>query len=270
MSRVIARGAGWELLRGDSLIVLPELEADSVDAVITDPPYSSGGQFRGDRTAATGSKYTIDAGDYESFDGDTRDTRGFLAWASLWLAECWRITRRGGVVATFIDWRMLPTMTDAVQAGGWIWRGIVPWRKLQCRRMTGRFPHECEYVVWGSKGPLDDDRGVPATLPGFVQHLPVHHTDRIHQTEKPVPVMQAISAIAIPGGRVLDPFAGSASTGVAALIDGRPFTGIELSPTIAAAAAERLRAHEGNTTRAAAAAGQMGLFAPPPAEDDFG
>lgn len=272
MTRVLARGDGWELLAGDSLLVLPELEAESVDGVITDPPYSSGGQFRGDRNQSTKTKYTTEI-DYGDFDGDTRDARGFLAWASLWLAECWRITRRGGVIATFIDWRMLPTMTDAVQAGGWTWRGIVPWRKLACRRMMGRFPHECEYVVWGSKGGLDDERGVPATLPGFVQCLPVHHTERTHLTEKPVEVMQAINSIVIPGGRILDPFAGSGSTGVAALRDGRTFVGIELSDRIARQAVERIQADTANTTRTAAVAGQLGLFGGPtitPSGDDFG
>lgn len=269
MREPLDAGDRWKIFHGDTLLLLPELEADTFDAVITDPPYSSGGQFRGDRTALTKTKYTTEI-DYGDFYGDTRDSRGFLAWASLWLAECWRVTRAGGVIATFIDWRMLPTMTDAVQAGGWTWRGVVPWRKMSCRRMTGRFPHECEYVVWGSKGGLDEDRGVDANLPGFVQHLPVHHLSRTHLTEKPVEVMQQINRITIPGAHILDPFAGAGSTGVAAILDGRSFTGIELSAEYARMAGERIRAEEDNTTRQATIAGQLGLFAGAALEDDFG
>lgn len=265
MPNVIDAGEGWEIMQGDSLLLLPRLDGELFDGVITDPPYSSGGQFRGDRNQTTKTKYTTDI-DYGDFDGDTRDSRGFLAWASLWLAEAWRLTKPGGVVATFIDWRMLPTMTDAVQAGGWIWRGVVPWRKLAVRHMLGRFSHECEYVVWGSKRGLDEDRGVGA-LHGFIQNLPVHHTNRIHLTEKPVPVMQQVNAIVTPGGRILDPFCGAASTGVAALLDGYTFTGIELSPMYAKEAAQRIRDDANLTNRHARNAGQLGLFA---GGEDFG
>ena len=84
--------------------------------------------------------------------------------------------------------------------------------------------------------------------------------------------MQAINAIVIPRGRILDPFAGSGSTGIAALRDGRTFVGIELSDRIARQAVERIEADLQLTTRHASNAGQLGLFAEatPPAEDDFG
>ena len=75
---------------------------------------------------------------YPEFLGDHRDQRGFLAWCSLWLPATWRATREGGVLVTFIDWRMLPTMTDAVQAGGWIWRGIPATAGTTCSTLGSR------------------------------------------------------------------------------------------------------------------------------------
>ncbi len=54
-------GAAWRMVRGDSLLVLRDLEAESVDAVITDPPYSSGGAFRGDRSETSPAYYEIAA-----------------------------------------------------------------------------------------------------------------------------------------------------------------------------------------------------------------
>ena len=223
----LAAGERFRVEQGDALLRLSEIADATIDAVITDPPYSSGGQFRGDRTATAALKYTTKI-DYGDFDGDTRDARGFLAWSSLWLAECWRAAKPGAAIACFIDWRMLPTMTDAIQAGGWIWRGVVPWHKVSCRNQLGRFAAACEYVVWGSKGPLDQDRGV-GCLPGWIECTPVHHTGRVHMTEKPIPVMRAVSAFCNPGGLILDPFAGSGSTGVAAVLDGRRFIGLELA-----------------------------------------
>ena len=64
------------LYLGDSLAVLAELETGSVDAVITDPPYSSGGMVRGDRAQTdTKSKYSGSYGnqpDHADFTGDSR------------------------------------------------------------------------------------------------------------------------------------------------------------------------------------------------------
>jgi site-specific DNA-methyltransferase (adenine-specific) len=251
----------WTILQGDSLLVLPTLADESVDGVITDPPYSSGGQFRGDRTSSTGSKYqrSDTEAEYPDFDGDSRDVRGFLAWASLWLAECWRVTRRGGVVAAFIDWRMLPTMTDAIQAGGWTWRGVGVWHKVNARPAMGRYRAECEFVVWGSKGAMPVDRGVPV-LPGHWTYSPVPTADREHQTEKPEPLMRDVVRLVRPGGHVLDPFTGSGTTCIAALAEGMTFTGVELSKDYESIARRRIQEHSAGAARGSAALGQGALF----------
>lgn len=50
-------GARWTLRRGDVLRLVLEMLDESVDGVVTDCPYSSGGMTRGDRTVATTAKY---------------------------------------------------------------------------------------------------------------------------------------------------------------------------------------------------------------------
>jgi len=245
---------GWEVRSGDSVHLLRELADTSVDAVVTDPPYSSGGMVRADRMAQPSIKYQQSehrTGAYPEFYGDNRDQRGFLAWCSLWLADAWRVTRPSGVLVLFVDWRMLPTVTDAVQAGGWVWRGIVPWHKPAARPQLGRFTQSCEFAVWGSKGPLPWKRGVPV-LPGLVTAVPVPSKRREHLTEKPLSVMRELVRIAAPGGLVLDPFAGSGTTGAAALLEGRSFLGFELSAEYLEIARARLRKVAGEAAPASA------------------
>lgn len=217
---------------------------DTFDAIVTDPPYSSGGFVRGDRMCSARSKYVTNGAQHglADFDGDNRDQRGYLAWCTVWLGEAHRIVRSGAPIAPFTDWRQLPTTTDAIQAGGFVWRGIAPWTKNNASRPAiGRYRNDAEYLVWGSRGPMLSRREV-GCLPGTFVSPPVHHTARKHNTEKPIAVMEQIVAICPPGGTVFDPFAGSGSTGVAAIRSGRRFVGVEKSAAIFDVACERLRA----------------------------
>jgi site-specific DNA-methyltransferase (adenine-specific) len=228
------------LYRGDSLAVLREMPSQSIDCLITDPPYSSGGMLRGDRMGNTKAKYVnSDSGSQalEDFTGDNRDQRAYAYWSALWIGECLRLLKPGGVGCVFTDWRQLPATTDAFQSGGFVWRGVVPWAKTQYRPQAGRFAAQCEYVVWGSAGSMGIDYEDPC-LPGFFQAAPPR--EREHITQKPLDVMRELVKICPPGGIVLDPFMGSGSTGVAAVSEGRRFIGVEMSAHYAEVAEGRL------------------------------
>lgn len=237
------------LYLGDSLAVLAELETGSVDAVITDPPYSSGGMVRGDRAQTdTKSKYSGSYGNqpgHADFTGDSRDQRAYAYWVALWLSECLRVTRPGGLCLMFTDWRQLPATTDAIQSGGWVWRGIVPWAKPSSRPMPGGFSASCEYVVWGSAGAIQRDYENGIYSPGFFRANSPR--DREHLTQKPVDVMRELAKIVAPMGVVLDPFMGSGTTGVAAMIERRRFIGCEMVPHFAEVAERRIREAQGQS-----------------------
>lgn len=257
----VVGGGRYSMILGESLAVLREMPAACVDAVISDPPYSSGGFTRGDRTNDTTSKY-VQSGtkiDRPDFAGDNRDQRSFGYWCALWLSECLRVAKPGSPICVFTDWRQLPTTTDALQAGGWVWRGIVPWDKTEaCRPTMGRFAAQAEYVVWGSAGALPERTEV-GCLWGVVRQQ-VDQSDKHHITGKPTAVMQALARICVPGGVVLDPFAGSGTTGVGALLEGRRFIGIELTEAYHKIAEERLAAAAANVSLDAYRSGQVALF----------
>lgn len=240
------------LYHGDALAVLAELGDASVDAVITDPPYSSGGQFRGDRMQDVHTKYVqTDSGsghELAAFSGDTRDQRGYGYWCSLWLGEVRRATVPGGVIAVFTDWRQLPTTTDVLQAAGIVWRGILPWHKPNGRPVQGRWANQCEYVAWGTNGPRPLDVLGAVAFTGFLQANPPRERD--HITQKPLEIMRALVRIAPEGGVVLDPFAGAGTTGVGAVIEGRRAVLIEQDLHHCVTIARRLAAtHPGDRTQ---------------------
>lgn len=226
---------------GDCLEILPKIPDESVDCLITDPPYSSGGMFRGDRMQDTTSKYQQTGQDLQrpNFSGDNRDQRAYAYWSALWLGQCWRILKPGAVAVIFTDWRQLPVTTDIMQAGGFLWRGIGVWDKTEASRPSkGRFRNQCEFIVWGSKGPMGEQKGMPC-LPG-VWRKSVISSEKHHLTGKPLEVMVGISRICPPQGIILDPFLGSGSTALAAEAEGRRWIGIEMNAEYASVAEQRI------------------------------
>lgn len=233
-----------KLYSGDCIEFMRTLERGSVDAVITDPPYSSGGQFRSDRMQSTVSKY-VQSDSLDTwrlpFTGDNRDQRGFLVWCSMWMGEARRIAKSGGLIACFTDWRQLPMMTDAMQCGGWVWRGIATWWKPGIRMQRGRFSLSAEYVVFGSNGELNEGEKSPQNVFSFA---PVTGNEKNHIAEKPVEVLNWIVGVTPEKSIILDPFMGSGTTGIACLQLNRNFVGCEIAPEYFTIAEKRIKQAE--------------------------
>jgi site-specific DNA-methyltransferase (adenine-specific) len=212
--------------------------------VIADPPYNSGGRTASERRGQTArGKYVSGDAKHElaDFTGDNRDQRGFLSWLSLVLSECLRVSVDGGHLLVFTDWRQLPVTSDALQVAGWTWQGSLVWNKPISRPRRGGFKASAEYILWGTNGTFDSSREL--YLPGSFSASQPRGKQRRHITQKPVEgLLEELVQIAPAGGTVLDPFAGSGSTGVAALQQGRSFVGVELSEHYHGIAAERLAA----------------------------
>lgn len=209
-----------------------------VGAVVTDPPYSSGGAFRGDRTQSTVTKY-VQSGTMAyrpDFAGDNRDQRSFLVWCSMWMSAARHASSEGAPIVAFTDWRQLPTTTDAIQAAGWTWRNIGTWWKPGCRMQKGRFSSSAEYVVYGSNGPAIEGMSSPQNVCSFAVEQ-----DKVHIAEKPQGVMKWALGVVPENSLILDPFMGSGSTLLAAKGAGCKAIGIEVDERYCEAAAKRLQ-----------------------------
>lgn len=235
----------YTMIRGDCIEKMRALPDASFDMVLTDPPYSSGGLFSGDRKADTTTKYADKdyrgMARFDGFSGDNMDQRSYTEFMRMVFALAREKTKESGIVAVFVDWRNLPALTDALQAAGWVWRGIVVWDKGYARNQPGRFRPDCEFIVWGSNGPkpIKWEPGQEA-LPGCYRIASVRG-NRHHQTEKPVELLMNLLKICPEGGCVLDMFAGAGSTGEACIKTGRDFTLIEINKAIFEQARERVR-----------------------------
>ncbi len=232
------------LLNGNSLDLLSALPNESVDAIITDPPYSSGGLHAAARSLPPSQKYEQSSNILKraDFAGDTLDQRSWTLWSSYWMEMALEKLKPGGYILSFTDWRQLPATTDALQIAGAIWRGIVTWDKGLAARAPhkGYFRHQAEFIVWGSKGSLPKAEHA-GPYPGVIRE-PNVLSEKLHMTGKPIKLMEQLVQIVPPGGVILDPFMGSGTTGQACKNTGRGFIGIEKDQHYFEVASNRLAA----------------------------
>lgn len=223
----------WRLHEGDCMDLLASLPDATVDAVVTDPPYGTNEAGR--------SKVVIRAGAVESF-AHAWDTEAPTAW----LAEAARVLRPGGAVLSFTDAKAVGDLWRAGEVAGLRPLQLFHWAKPDCPPTPRpNFASAVESgVFFRSPGKVLAWNGG-----GWARNIieaPLAHKEsdgqtRHHPTEKPVRVMRwLVGLVTPPDGLVLDPFAGSGTTGVACLRDGFRFVGAEVDPVFAATARKRL------------------------------
>ncbi|MDE6087197.1 MAG: site-specific DNA-methyltransferase [Oscillospiraceae bacterium] len=233
-----------KLMQGDCLKQMEKIPNHSIDMLLTDPPYSSGGLFSGQRKTSTSTKY-FGAAACPDFTGDNRDQLSFLYWETLWISKAMEKLKFGAIACIFTDWRQISATINALQCGGLIFRGIVVWDKGNSRNIPHRFRNDCEYIVWGTKGnrsiKVQDELHV---YPGCYHIKGMNTRKKHHQTEKPTELLEKLIQISPEDGTVLDCFMGSDSTGVACLNTNRDFIGIELGKNYFEIAEQRIQEAE--------------------------
>lgn len=226
------------LYHGDALDMMDSLDESSIDALVTDPPYCAGGISESSRVSAAGQGLRSEnLKRFGWFVGDNMGTAGLTFLLRSIAFEAQRVTRPTGSLVVFCDWRMLPTLAPAIESSGARYQGLVVWDKGALGMGAG-FRNQHELAMHFTLGaPEYHDKGTPNVL----RVSRVAKEEREHQTQKPVALLQRIIAVVAPvGGAVLDPFAGSGTTLVAAKAIGRRAIGIERDEAHCATTASRL------------------------------
>lgn len=191
-----------QLILGDCIQVMQTMPSASVDLIVTDPPYLVNYRSRDGRTIA----------------GDIDDS-----WLHPAFAQMYRVMAPNSFCLSFYGWNKVDRFMAAWRAAGFYPVGHFTWSKpyASSQRFT-QARHESAYLL--AKGRPNKPSKPPQDV------LPWNYSgNRLHPTQKPVsaltPIIEAYSS---EGGIVLDPFAGSGSTAVAAKASERAYVGIEM------------------------------------------
>jgi site-specific DNA-methyltransferase (adenine-specific) len=206
-------GEGYTLYQGDAVTLVPLLTG--YDHCIADPPYEQEAQVR------------------------TRRTRAYLdrraPYAAIDFAPITEAQRRLFGQLT-CGWILIFCQTEAVAAyravlGTKYLRPLIWQKPDSCPQFTGDRPglgYEQLVCAWGKPGRSSWNSGGKR---GVYTHYVHDGEPRLSPTQKPLPLMrELLRDFTQPDDVVLDPFMGSGSTGVACLLEGRRFVGIEWDP----------------------------------------
>ena len=207
---------------GNGLELIKDVPAESIDAIVTDPPFK------------LSQTYTANV-----------DADNLLAVSSIWpLAVQWfRVAKPGSYAAIYYDTRILPVVLYAMGDAGWKYmRGLTFYRRWgNAHKLYGwmstsdfillfRKPSEETFTFYSEDWRHDV----------YTKDSPEH--DQVnHKAQKPISdVKHLVSHLCPTGGVVLDTYIGSGTTGLAALLSDRNYLGFEISPVHAANAQKRI------------------------------
>ncbi len=246
------RAEAVELYNTDSLRWMQEKSAENpnglFEMIFADPPYflSNGGI-----TCHAGNMVSVHKGDWDQSQGPEANHQFNVEWiglcqkllkpdGTLWVSGTHHVIHSVGYAMQCLNMKILNSIT---------WEKPNPPPNLSCRYFT----HSTETVLWAAKTEsskhLFNYAEMRAANSGkqmktvwqFTAPTKSEKAFGKHPTQKPVELLdRIILASTKPTDTVFDPFAGSATTGVSAIANGRCFVGCESDPEHFALAVKRL------------------------------
>lgn len=214
---------------GDCLEVMRGMEADSIDAIVTDPPY--GIEFVSARRKRPEERHRP----------VINDDAPFVEW----VPDAYRVLKDGGCLVCFYRWDVQDAFVSALTDAGFTIKSQVVWHKGGggIGDLNAAFAPEHELALFAVKGAFSFRHGRPMS----VLRVPrVRPDDLVHPCEKPVALMEALLRVLTDkGDTVFDPFAGSGATLVAAQRLERRAIGCELDADYCDIIRRRLSVRQG-------------------------
>lgn len=226
----------YSIKLADAMIELKKMKRHSIPCITTDPPYNIGTPQR--ITDNRSGRSVLIGQDFGVFDNNA-------PLPSDWFPLAERVLEKNGLVVSFYGAKKMHHFLNAAEAAGFEIVQDFHWIKTNppapMRGIGFSWATESGYVFRrvGEKHRTNKQAGVSPNWIG----RPLSSGSGNHPTKKRLDVMRwLVKHWSFPGQTVLDPFAGSGSTGVACIQLGRDFIGFENRPDYFKIAERRLKA----------------------------
>ena len=221
-----------ELYNRDCIDVLRSLKTDSVDLILTDPPYNLG-KFMKERDT---NLQKMRDNFFATAGWDNLDYKEWKKSMNSFFRAAARVIKQGGSMVVFMSIIKVESIIKLAEKNGFYYKTTGIWHKTNPmpRNMNLHFVNSTEawvYFTYQARTGTFNNEG--KIMHDFVETSVTPISERTygkHPTQKPINLMSFfIETLSNVGDCVLDPFMGSGSTGVAAKKLGRSFIGSELS-----------------------------------------
>jgi DNA modification methylase len=210
------------LLLGDSTERLREIRDESVDLVLTDPPYN------------TGIKGSASATRFRHFFDDRLAPADYRELVTASAREFYRVLREDRAAYVFMNWKSLGIWLDELALAGFRVKNVIVWDKVVHGMNYHNYAYTHEFLIFAVKGrffPRNKRTGDDSYQDLWHIQREMGHRRNAefhHETVKPsVLIRRPIEHASEPGDLVLDPFFGSGSILAVAKALGRDYIGIE-------------------------------------------
>ena len=205
-----------DLYKGDCLEVMKTIDDNSIDCVVTDPPYAviTGGRNNGRNCKRP-----------SGILNENSELMNNIPSFNVWLKEVYRVMRFESHGYIMTNTKNLLKIGFEIEKAGFKIHNFLVWQKNNCTP-SQYYMKNCEYTIFFRKGKAKyiNDIGGSKTVHSFNNII----GNKVHPTEKPVELMEFyVKNSTNENDVVLDPFMGSGSTGVAVKNLNRNFIGIE-------------------------------------------
>jgi site-specific DNA-methyltransferase (adenine-specific) len=215
-----------DLMLGDCLEMMGEIEDGSVDLMLTDPPY--GMDYQSNRRVVR-DKFAKIANDVS------------LDWLPRFFSEASRVMANNTAIYCFCSWHQVDVFKAAFERNFTL-KNIIVWIKNNhgSGDLQGAYAPKHEFLLFGHKGrSLFREK----RLSDVMEFPKIPSAKLLHPTEKNIAMLEVLVRNSSNMDAVVcDPFMGSGTTGVAALNTGRRFIGIEKDPGYFDIAEQRIMA----------------------------
>ena len=198
----------YKLINGDCLEVMKGLKDESVDMVLTDPPY--GIDFQSDRRKVK----------HDKIKGDKN-----LDWLDEFVDEIFRVSKNNTAHYVFCSYHNIDVFKQAIERKFKV-KNILTWvtNNHSTGDLKGDFAPKTEFIIFFHKG----RRFINGKRDNNVLEYSKTKNE-LHPTQKPVDMLEfMIEKFSDEKNIVLDPFMGSGTTGVGCVKTNRNFIGFEI------------------------------------------
>ena len=205
------------LIQGNSVEILKQFPDDTVDCVLTDPPYLS--LHRNNWIPKSRSEWLFRGSNYEH--------RGKVEQI---LIECRRILRNNTAIYVFSDDTNLDFYLSVIKEH-FQFKNVLVWKKNNWSSGDLRYSYgkQCEFIVYANKGKrkLNEIGGHQRHI-SILEYPRIPPKQRLYPFQKPLNLITWFLMVSTDAGDiVLDPFMGSATVGEACQNLNRQFIGID-------------------------------------------